>query len=284
MALPTVGAGPSAAGPAAYAGPFDGITFAALYGMKRFLSSYTGSLIRLRRDSDDAEADIGYDAVTGLLDTAAVASHLGAANGFVVTWYDQSGNGKDATQATAAAQPAYAATGVNSLPAISFDGSDDGFGVSSFAFTGGVTVIQAYQVEAGGSSYTLFNKTSGNVGRPIDLRGGGINTDWFLAAGGDTGLAGIGTAGTKRILTLITPDGDPTSLYTDGGTPGTGVGTYGADNGNIHIGIRDDGAITWAGYCVAVAVQVGVAITAGQHNTIGNQLGTLYNITWNTVS
>lgn len=102
--------------------PLDGTTPAAAYSMRRLLTAYTGALVRLRRDSDNAESDFGY-AATGEIDAAAVAAWLGGANGFVVTWYDQSGNGYDVTQATTTAQPTYAAAGINSKPALTLGGA-----------------------------------------------------------------------------------------------------------------------------------------------------------------
>jgi len=87
----------------------------AIFSIRRLLTSYTGDLVRLRRDSDHAESDFGPDA-NGDLDTAAITTWLGGANGFVVTWYDQSGNGYDAAQSTAVNQPQYIASGINSKP------------------------------------------------------------------------------------------------------------------------------------------------------------------------
>lgn len=47
-------------------------------------------------------------------------------NGSAVSqWNDKSGNGRNATQATAASQPAYSASGLNNKPAVSFDGIND---------------------------------------------------------------------------------------------------------------------------------------------------------------
>jgi len=52
-----------------------------------------------------------------------------ACNAFVTTWYDQSGNGNDATQTTASAQPKIVSLGStileNGKAAFEFDGSDD---------------------------------------------------------------------------------------------------------------------------------------------------------------
>ena len=77
---------------------------AAAYSVRKLDKDYTGNCMRIRRDSDDAETDIGFDS-SGDLDTAAIASHCGSANGYVVTWYDQSGNSNNATQSTAGSQP-----------------------------------------------------------------------------------------------------------------------------------------------------------------------------------
>ena len=88
----------------AFTGLLDTYTGAAAgYSVRRIASSAT-NLMRIREDSGDTETDIGYDS-NGDLDLAAIASHCGTANGFVVSWVDQSGNGNDADQSTNANQP-----------------------------------------------------------------------------------------------------------------------------------------------------------------------------------
>lgn len=82
----------------------------AALALKRLLSGYAGSCIRVRRSSDNTEQDIGFS--SGLLDTAALASFVGANDGFIVTWYDQSGGANHFSQATAARQPAIVLSGV----------------------------------------------------------------------------------------------------------------------------------------------------------------------------
>lgn len=67
-------------------------------------SAYAGNALRVRRASDNAETNIGWDAADNSIDTAALASHCGASNGFLVTLNDQSGNGRNLTQATTSHQ------------------------------------------------------------------------------------------------------------------------------------------------------------------------------------
>lgn len=97
---------------------------AAAYSLRKLSSTYTGSAIRVRRSNDNAEQDIGF-ALSGNFDTSALTTFVGANNGFVVTWYDQSGNSNNATQATAGSQPQIVSSGSvitdNGRPAILFD-------------------------------------------------------------------------------------------------------------------------------------------------------------------
>jgi hypothetical protein len=81
------------------------------YSLRLLNTDYTGNSIRVRRSSDNAEQDIGFTA-DGELDTSALLTFVGAGNGFVTTWYDQSGNGYNATQTIASAQPRIVNAGV----------------------------------------------------------------------------------------------------------------------------------------------------------------------------
>jgi hypothetical protein len=76
---------------------------AAGYSLRQ-LSSTATNAVRVRRASDNAEQDIGFN-VFGELDTVSLASFCSGTNGFVKTWYDQSGNANDATQTATAYMP-----------------------------------------------------------------------------------------------------------------------------------------------------------------------------------
>ena len=85
---------------------------AAAYSLRLLKSDYTGSAIKVRRTNND-EMDIGFDAL-GNLDTSALLAFTGTGaldNGFITKWYDQSGNGRDATQTTALNQPQIVSSG-----------------------------------------------------------------------------------------------------------------------------------------------------------------------------
>jgi hypothetical protein len=75
----------------------------AAFSLRKLRAAYSGSAIRVRRSSDNAEQDIGF--TSGDLDTTSLATFIGANSGYVTTWYDQSGNGYDASNASASVQP-----------------------------------------------------------------------------------------------------------------------------------------------------------------------------------
>lgn len=100
-----------------------------LYSLRRQLSAYAGSSIRVRRSSDSTEQDIGF--TSGLLDTASLLSFCGAGDGFVKTFYDQSGAGNDFSQATTTKQAKIVASGALLPKGLTFDGTDDAYATAA---------------------------------------------------------------------------------------------------------------------------------------------------------
>jgi hypothetical protein len=137
---------------------------AAAYSVRRLRSGYSGNPIRVRRSSDNAEQNIGFDGI-GNLDTTALTSFCSGTDGFVTTWYDQSGNGNNQTQTTAASQPRIVNNGVIdtylSKPAIFFDGSNDFMVNSSVSFASDFSVFVVQNVSLG-TGYAILGEQTSN--------------------------------------------------------------------------------------------------------------------------
>jgi len=98
------------------------------YSLRYLSASFLGNdVILVRRSSDNAEQGFTPTEITD----GTLESFCGVGNGFVKTWFDQSGNGNDVTSPTNAEQPEIINSGSvilqNGSPTIGFDGADDNF-------------------------------------------------------------------------------------------------------------------------------------------------------------
>jgi hypothetical protein len=83
----------------------------AAYSLRKLRDNYAGPAIRVRRSSDDAEQDIGFNA-EGWVDATAISNFVGSGDGFVTTWYAQVDGTPDMVQSDPARQPRIAQGGV----------------------------------------------------------------------------------------------------------------------------------------------------------------------------
>lgn len=87
------------------------------FSFKKRVATATNSL-RIRRDNDDAETDLiledsgEVDINSSVSAGGTLATWIGSNNGYMVTHYDQTGNGFDMTQATKTAQARIVTAGV----------------------------------------------------------------------------------------------------------------------------------------------------------------------------
>ncbi len=162
------------------------------------------------------------------------ASH----NGFVENWYDQSGNGNDATQTVNDDQPKIVSNG-SYLGELDFDGSDDELTATSFSASQPIT------------SFSVFSQDS--VGSSIYGSGGShqliTSTSNKIALNAGTALISSASI-TLGETTLVSALADSTSsfVYIDGGNATTGdAGTTGITSplrlGNIQSGRYMDGTL-----------------------------------------
>ena len=151
---------------------------AAAYSLRKLRAAYTGSAIRVRR-TDLTEQNIGFDAL-GNLDTTSLLAFTGTGalnNGFITTWYDQSGNANNATQTTALQQPQIVSAGsvllLGTKPCLyNNNASSNGLNFTSIN-SGNFTILYASRrdVAANSGSILLTGNSLQQIGDNID--GGG---------------------------------------------------------------------------------------------------------------
>lgn len=149
---------------------------AAAYSLRKLDKDYAGSAIRIRKDTTgQPEQDIGFTA-SGDLDTAAIKTFLNARNGFLVRWYDQSGNGRDAVQSTQSNQPRIANLGVierrSGDVALFFNGSTYRLLTTAFSYNDGNYAAFACANQVDTTLRVMLSQDSNTTGRraPIYIR------------------------------------------------------------------------------------------------------------------
>jgi hypothetical protein len=153
---------------------------AAAYSLRLLDSTYTGDAIRVRRASDNTEQDIGFD-VNGDLDTTALTTFCTGTDGFIRTWYDQSGNARNAGNSTAAEQPKIydSSTGVltlNGKPGVQWDNTDD---YLSFSFGFSASFFHLYSVYRVNDTQWIMISDNSSRNIPIAANNASVPEDGF---------------------------------------------------------------------------------------------------------
>ena len=199
---------------------------AAAYSLRKLSTTYTGSAIRVRRASDNTEQDIGF--VSNELDTSALTTFCSGTDGFVKTWYDQSGNARNATQVTSANQPQIVDNGSvileNGKPTMDFDGTNDAFIASSVNESQPTTffTIAKRDLTTGGKR-NLFDGLTSRQEAGISSFSAPVSN--FL---GTTGFFKGGLATTNQELQMSLFNGASSEIYINGTLDGSGNAPIGA--------------------------------------------------------
>jgi len=177
---------------------------AAAYSLRSLTLYYTGPVVRVRRSSDNTEADFTATQVSD----GTMVDWVGAGNdGYVCTWYDQSGNGRNAEQTTTANQPQIVSSGnliiKNGKPSALFNGTSSALLANSLAtvFTGSAKPLSCFCVF---SDFTLSSSSVALLG--------------FGNSSNNNEIKFIGSAG--NVLLFLERDiSGSNTLVVQGGTP-----------------------------------------------------------------
>lgn len=219
------------------------------------------------------------------------ANTISAANNDpIATWADQSGNSRDATQATTAKKPLWIADGgatINNKPVLRFDGTDDL-----------MTVADDPALDLGtGEGMTVFvvgKSTRANsdrfVGKPAPVGNG----RWLIYHP-TSGVANYfieTTAGTDAVgSTVITnnfhiltggrdSDGTTIRIRVDGTSEGTASRAGDASNANaLDVG-GDSGASKFLQGDIAEILVYSVGLSSADLDTVGGYLSSKYGLDW----
>ena len=221
---------------------------AAAYSLRQLSWAYGGPAVRVRRSNDNAEQDFTATEVSD----GTLATWVGAGNnGFVRTWYDQSGNGRNAEQTTNANQPEIVSNGSviteGSQPTLLFDGNGDFLDVNST--TNIVYAFSALKTSTGLSNFSILLGPRSSV---LPFVGFGSVTSKFndetYTAILDSSNYFYTKQNLQNIYNLLTTDFAGSSIYANGiARTFASLGSF-SINAGFNIGARNNTTVnTYAG-------------------------------------
>ena len=237
-------------------------TVAFAISPQKLKAAYGGNAMRLRSDgSGSPESNFGFTGA-GDLDISAITAWLtstSGSNAYGRTYYDQSGNARDAGQSTAANQPLFAA-GSLSRGQFTFDGTNDCLDTASWSLSQNFTVWTVLDV----ASVSTLSYAAGTLGSTPTFAGiykadgGGVGGYFGTSANHPTAAYSAGVLS----WSCYHVNGASSSLVFNGTASGTlNLGTTGI-NGGWRVGGRFD-TVRWNGKIVEQIIFAGDATALG---------------------
>ena len=209
------------------------------------------------------------------------------------TWSDLSGNGRDATQATAAKKPTYKTGILNGRPVVRFDGTDDYLDVPDFAYTlTGLTVAVVttgtntqgrwpfahYEVNGDQRSWGISHSSESLNKLKVNISADGTTTNLKNYAGSTN----INTG--SHIMAFIFQT-DTLALCVDGATEtpvkhqDSTVNSLHDSTGNLTVGaMLNTTAVNFWDADIAEVVMYDRALSAAERRRVEKYLGMKYGV------
>tara|TARA_R100001129_G_scaffold183913_2_gene167458 strand:- start:1995 stop:2870 length:876 start_codon:yes stop_codon:yes gene_type:complete len=259
----------------------------AAFSVRRF-NSYSGVAMRIRRESDNNEADVSFndlgeislDSTVSNFSSSSSATNLGqfvAASGYTdadslgsadsartVTWKDQSGNSRDITQATTTRQPLLVSSGtmVTENGKVSLDFYSDRLEWDDATVQSQPrTFLAVANSDSHTSSDYMFDSDDNN-NRFLFIHNSSVRTMY------STAFAGTSSADANQNLWFGLFNGSSSELAING-TNETGLdpGSGGIDG--LCVGARYNGGNSWDGD-IQEFIHWGADMSANRSNIEGN--------------
>lgn len=261
------------------------------WGTRLLRTAYGGNCLKVRRSSDSTTQDIGFSG--GTLDTASLLSFVGGGNGFIDTWYDQSGNSRNLTQTTTANQPQIASSGaiittVGTKPSPLFDATNDSF-TTGLTLTTFITT-SAYTVIAAGKSNSGITNVNEARNRCIL----GDASGYFV-----TGFNATQYQPSHYVSSYLSPEvgvsypvtgafahrynGTNITAYVDGGTGASiAAGNVGGTS-TLFVGYGISGVAGYYDGNLPELIIYNTSLSDANLNTIGGNIASYYGFTWTDI-
>jgi hypothetical protein len=224
---------------------------AAAFSLRKLRCAYAGSAIRIRSTAvGSPTVDVGFT-TNGDLDTTAMKTFVGANSAFVTIWYDQSGNGRNATQAATGSQPRIVNAGVieyqNNMPSIRFLGLGYGLATAAFdVFDAAACFNGVAKVNTNLTYNAIVSKTgaggSNNIPAPLDFYNNQVIVGNGAAAAFFTTSQTFNAAQPMGVWTIQSQLAGNKTAFFNGSSilNSAGAATHVDVNRPLHIGARND--------------------------------------------
>ena len=167
---------------------------AAAYSVRLLSSTYSGALVRIRKDTGgqpekdfypDENGELSLDSEDG--GNTRLGNWIGSNDGYVVTWYSQAGvSGRDATQSLAANQAQIVNGGslisVNSKPALLANNSYYNISVPNYSIFSKLDVYKYANLPT--SNETVYGLNDGGNNNRFEFRQDGADLEFFIRENG----------------------------------------------------------------------------------------------------
>jgi len=248
---------PAAATPDQIQNPTD---YVGIWAMYRKVSTYTGPIWKIRRASDGAELDC--------YTLAEAVSHIGGSTGYVIRWYDQSGNGRFAYESNSTIAPIFNASDTDlagSMPSMNTHGRGMQFTSAAGLWGNNAIISIGYKPNqgVGGGARVLTGDNNWLIG-PYDGQHRLHDSGFVIGPGASNGV--------EVICTIYRESGSSTRFRVNGtyqgasggSGPGTNMylgyyGSFGGEAGKSNVFEllwRNPGTATVAADAIAVETKI----------------------------